>query len=245
VRDARYGALAGERERRGVVHQIHETSTNCRCPSPSCDHEFDDLHPGGDADMAAPAPTPAVQDLFDRDEPWTEEDFLALPEDRRIELLDGELLLMASPNRRHQRVSFRVAAALDAACTAGFEVYEAINVRVAPGRIFIPDVVVVTNPGLDLEVTDATDVAMVVEIVSPSSVVTDRAIKPQLYAAAGIPCYVRIERGAVPSAIAYRLRDGRYAEAIRAEPGGWLRLREPFTVEVDLAKLVLPPAPES
>lgn len=189
------------------------------------------------------APTPAVQDLFARAEPWTEEDFLALPEDRRIELLDGELLLMASPNRRHQRVSFRFAGALDAAAPPGFEVYEAINVRVAHGRIFIPDIVVVTNPGLDLEVTDAADVAMVGEIVSPSSVVTDRALKPQLYAAAGIGCYVRIERGAVPSAFAYRLRNGRYVEVARAEPSGLLRLDEPFHVEVDLATLV-PPSPE-
>lgn len=191
--------------------------------------------------MVAPAPTPAVRGLFDRDEPWTEEAFLALPEDRRIELLDGELLLMASPNRRHQRVSSRFWAALDDAAPDGFEAYEAINVRVAPGRIFIPDVVVVTNPGLDLEVTDAADVALVTEIVSPSSVVADRALKPQLYAAAGIPCYVRIERGAVPSAVAYGLREGRYVEAVRAEPGGMLRLREPFGVEVDLASLVPPP----
>lgn len=60
----------------------------------------------------------------------------------------------------------------DAAAPAGLEVYEAITVGVAPGRVVIPDVVV-TDPGLDLEVPDAAEDAMVV--ASPSSAVTDRA----------------------------------------------------------------------
>ena len=38
--------------------------------------------------MAAPVP-----EVFEHSDPWTEEDFLALPVDRRIELLDGALLV--------------------------------------------------------------------------------------------------------------------------------------------------------
>lgn len=178
---------------------------------------------------------PAQVDLFDHDGPWSEQDFLALPEDRRIELLDGELLVSPAPGRPHQRLSFRLAVALDAAAPEGFEVLEAINVRVAPGKILIPDVVVATNPGADLVVTDAADVAMVAEIVSPGSVSTDRAVKPHLYAAAGIVSYLRVELDpAGLAAVAYRLQGGRYREIARGER---IQLVEPFRCELDLNAL--------
>ena len=46
---------------------------------------------------------------------------------------------------------------------------------------------------------------MIVEIVSPGGVAADRAIKPQLYATAGIEHYLRIELGKpAPSSVAYR-----------------------------------------
>lgn len=188
---------------------------------------------GGEWTMATPL------DLFDHAGPWTEEEFLALPEDRRIELLDGELLVTPSANHAHQRLSLRLAMAIDTAAPAGFEVLEAINVRLAIGRILIPDLAVITTPGVDSVVSDAHDVALVVEIVSPGSVVTDRAVKPQLYAAAGIPSYLRIELGRDgPAAVAYRLRDGRYVEESRAAPGAVLSLHEPFPLDVDLASLI-------
>lgn len=170
--------------------------------------------------------------------PWTEEDFLALPEDRQIELLDGSLLVSPLASRRHQRLSGRLWRALDDAAPQSVEVFEAINVRVAPGRILGPDLVVVTDPGGDQLVTDADDVALVVEITSPSNVAADRAIKPPLYAQAGVPHYLRIEmhRGR-PTALVYALRGGRYVEIDRVPPGHLLRLTDPIEVTVDLAAL--------
>lgn len=43
------------------------------------------------------------------------------------------------------------------AAAPGFEVLEAVSIRVAPGRILIPDIVIITSPGADL-----TDVVPVV-----------------------------------------------------------------------------------
>jgi Uma2 family endonuclease len=170
--------------------------------------------------------------------PWTEQEYLSLPEDRRIELLDGGLLMSPSPGSRHQRLSSQLWYALGKAAPSGLEVLGAINVRVAPGRILIPDLVVVTKPGLDLTVWDPAEVAMIVEIVSPGSIAADRAIKSQLYSAAGIAHYLRIElNGPGPSSTAYRLRQGRYVEVASSTSGQVLRLAEPFGVDLDLADL--------
>jgi len=107
--------------------------------------------------------SPAQPDLLDHVGPWTEPDYLALPKGRRrIELLDGGLLVSPAAGGRHQRLSSQLWHALGRAARDWLEVLEAVNVRVAPDRILIPDLVVVTNPGLDLRLWDPTDVAMVV-----------------------------------------------------------------------------------
>jgi Uma2 family endonuclease len=188
--------------------------------------------------MAMAHPASAPHALLDHDGPWTEEDFLALPVDRRIELVDGGLLVSPNAGRRHQRLAFRLATALDAAVPDGLEVMEAINVRAGPGRILIPDITVVTDPGADDVVADAANIAMVVEIVSPGSVAADRAVKPPLYAAARIPHYLRVEfDGVGAAATAYVLRDGHYVEAISALAGQTLTLVEPFPVVLDPSAL--------
>lgn len=191
--------------------------------------------------MAAPVP-----EVFDHIGPWTEEEFLALPVDRRVELLDGALLVSPSARVRHQRLSFRLAAALDAAVPVGCEVLEAINVRVGPGKILIPDLVVVSTPGLDLTVCEAADVVLVVEIASPGNAVADRAVKPQLYAQAGIPHYLRVELGAAgPGALVCRLERDHYVEVARADPGRLLVLTEPIAVTLDLTALAAATRPPS
>src|SRR5882672_3380853 len=90
--------------------------------------------------------------------PWTEEEFLALPEDRYVELLDGALLMSPYAGSRHQRLSSRLWRALDDVLPAGMEVLVTVNVRIAPSRILIPDLVVVTRLDDDVTVFDAADV---------------------------------------------------------------------------------------
>jgi Uma2 family endonuclease len=183
--------------------------------------------------------SPAQSNLLDHVGPWAEPDYLALPEDRRrIELLDGGLLVSPAAGGRHQRLSSQLWHTLGRAAPSWVEVLEAINIRVAPGRILIPDLVVVTNPGLDLTVWDPADVAMVVEIVSAGSIAADRAIKPQLYSAAGIEHYLRIElANPGPGSTAYQLQRGHYVEVASSGSGQLLCLAEPFPVNLDLAQL--------
>lgn len=166
--------------------------------------------------------------------PWTEQAFFALPEDPRVELLDGALLVSPYAGIPHQRLSFRLCAVLEKARPAGLEVLPTINVRLAPGRILIPDIVVVADPPQDAVAAEASSVLLALAIASPGNAATDRAIKPALFAEAGIPTYVRIELMG-PIAHVYRLRKGRYREV---ESGTVLRLAEPFPVQIDLAALL-------
>jgi hypothetical protein len=166
--------------------------------------------------------------------------FRALAASSRIEAAQ------VSARFRHQRLSFRLAAALDAAVPAGLEVLEAINVRVGPGKILIPDLAVVSTPGLDLMVCEAADVILIVEISSPGNAVIDRAVKPLLYAQAGIPHYLRVELyPAGPCAVVCRRERDRYVEMTRVDPGRPLVLTEPIPVTLDLTTLATttrPPA---
>ena len=168
--------------------------------------------------------------------PWTEAAYLALPEEnRRIELLDGALLMSPSASSAHQRMSSRLWLAMERARPDGLEVLEAVNVRLGTGRILIPDLAVVRHTGIDFRVLDASEVAMAIEIVSPGSVAMDRAITPRLYADAGIPHYARIELLAGPSVAIGRLVGDRYE---MSDVASRLSMREPFAAEIDLVAMV-------
>jgi Uma2 family endonuclease len=180
--------------------------------------------------------------------PWTEQDYLALPESRsRIELLDGTLLVSPAPAGPHQRIARRVSFALEAAAPAGLEVLDAINVRVGAARILIPDIVVLRKAGLDKTVYDAADALMVVEVASPSRPGIDRVTKPAVYSKAGIPHYLLVESNdGIASATAYALTPtGVYVEAARSDEHGVLHLLQPFRLSIDLADAQRPAAPNA
>lgn len=180
------------------------------------------------------APEQQVPDPYARAVPWTERDWLELPENPHVELVDG--LLVMSPSGRNRRgvLMLRIGAALDTAAPPAWRVLVEPNLRLANDRVLIPDVALVAGTtDLDAVVNDSSGAALVVEIVSPGNAAVDRILKPRLYADAGIRWYLRVEQDG-PSGHLHVLDGGAYREVAH---GTVLELTEPFPATVDLPQL--------
>jgi Uma2 family endonuclease len=183
--------------------------------------------------------------LVEHTGPWTADDVEALPDagdHARFEVYEGGVLVVSpAPGVGHQRASYWLHRALaQAAIAAGadVEVLEAVNVALPGGKLLVPDVVVVAAGAVDETATrlPCEAVLAVVEVVSPSTVSIDRAIKPVMYAEAGIPVYWRVEHG-TPKIVACSLSRGRYVTRTTLVAGTPGRITRPFAVELDPADL--------
>ncbi|WP_253195665.1 Uma2 family endonuclease [Streptomyces sp. JHA26] len=180
---------------------------------------------------------------MDHTGPWTVADVLALPEDRttRYELLGESLVMSPAPGVRHQRASFRLHVALDAAARAvgaPVEILEGVNV-VLPSGLVVPDLVVAdAGATADDPVTvDIDAVQLVVELVSPGNSTMDRKVKPMLYAEAAIPHFWRLEFDPAPVLVICELQGGRYVERTTVLAGATTHLDAPFPIAIDPAGL--------
>ena len=92
---------------------------------------------------------------------------------------------------------------------------------------------------IDITPTRPEHVLLVVEVVSPGSETTDRIVKADQYARAGIPFYWRVEQAAagVPIVYTYVLdpATGRYRDSEIFT--GVVKPAVPFVVEVDLGRI--------
>ena len=179
--------------------------------------------------------------IFSRGLPLTEDEFLALGEtSERIELFDGSLFVTPAPTPYHQHISSELMVTLrPAARKAGRYVHEAVNVRLRPGRISIPDLAITDLINYRDPVIDAELVHLVCEIISPSNASADKVLKMHYYAAAGIPWYLLVEHetGALHL---YQLLGDKYIERSVTQPGEVLHLTEPIEATISPEDL-LPP----
>jgi Uma2 family endonuclease len=184
--------------------------------------------------------------LVEHTGPWTPEDVEALPDagdHARYEVYEGGVLVVTpAPGVGHQRASYwlhRLLAQGAIAAGADVDVLEAVNVWLPSKKMFVPDVVVVAADAVDADTVRVPSEAVlaVVEIVSPSTVSMDRAIKPAEYAQAGIPVYWRVELHGTPKIVVCSLSRGRYVTRATLMAGTRGRITRPFAVELDPADL--------
>jgi len=125
---------------------------------------------------------------------YTYSDYLLLPEDKRYEVLDGEIYVVAAPNTRHQRVSLNLKLAL-------FQHVKHMNLGMildAPYDVILSDENVV-QPDILFVRTDRSDIIgeanlkgapdLVIEILSPGTHSKDLKLKRKTYARFGIQEY--------------------------------------------------------
>lgn len=179
-----------------------------------------------------------AQPTYSFPDQWGEADLDVLPDDgHRYEIVDGSLLVTPPPLDGHQGIGVNLLVLLRAAAPSGWRVLYEIGVRV-PGGNFIPDVAVL-KPGAarDVEWRESEDVALVVEIASTSTRVTDRTLKAAKYAEAGIPSYWRVDADGTVMMHTAPV-DDEYTTSVTVGPGERLRVEEPFPVELDPADLL-------
>ncbi len=122
---------------------------------------------------------------------FTYDDYLLLPEDKRYEIVDGDLYLVPAPRTYHQIVCAQIESklrqfvekkklgvVLDAPCDVYFSRYDIVQ----------PDILFVAydRRGMIKEKYVQGPPDLVIEVLSPSEPERDREIKRKLYAHAGV-----------------------------------------------------------
>lgn len=158
--------------------------------SPSVSTEIGTISDHGERTAAMAIPNPVVKFTF--------QDYLNTPEDKRYELLDGELIMTPAPGEIHQSVSAQLGWRLVqfASETNLGRVYHApFDVVLSDTDVVQPDLLFVSKKRSQIitpeNIQGAPD--LVVEILSPSTATRDRTFKRTLYARHGVKEYWMVD----------------------------------------------------
>jgi Uma2 family endonuclease len=156
------------------------------------------------------------------------------------ELLYGSLVFVSPQSVFHSRVIDLLMTSLRKLTPPDYRVLREMTVRLAATHRPEPDIMLVHGASLtDEEQTTfhPADVVLTIEVVSVESQGRDRELKPQLYAAAGIPHFWRIEKvNRQPTVYVYELDPASRTYAPTGIHHGFLKLTVPFDIEIDLSE---------
>jgi Uma2 family endonuclease len=126
---------------------------------------------------------------------WTAELVRQLPEDdKRYEVIDGELLVSPAPGGRHQRACYVLCKTLDEFAFPhgiGVAMLAPTDIEYSPRRMVQPDVFVVSleEAKVACDWDRVPQLLLVAEVLSLSTAVFDRRTKRRMYLDQGVPEY--------------------------------------------------------
>jgi Uma2 family endonuclease len=188
-------------------------------------------------------PTPKKRPWFvPPAEGFTAEDLDHIPElPRHTELIDGSLVFVSPQANFHTMVISLLESVLRGLAPGHLRVRREMTVTLGKRQRPEPDLVVVrAEEALDTTKTSfqPSDVVLAVEVVSPDSEVRDRERKPQLYAAAGIAHFWRVENAeGRPTIYVYELDPANNAYSLTGIHHDLLKLTVPFDIDIDLTQM--------
>ena len=189
-------------------------------------------------------PATTLPGWMDLPDGLTVADYEALPEDicRRIEIVDGAIIVNGAPRRLHQDICRRLANALEAVCGATLTVSTDVDLRLRDVPLLNrrPDAVIYDASLPDDQVLRPEHCVLVVEVMSPGSVTADQTDKPAEYAASRIPNYWRVEHDTAEQSLSvfcYRLDPTTSTYASAGIHTGKMTVTEPVNITIDLSTL--------
>lgn len=122
---------------------------------------------------------------------FTYQDYLLLPEEKRYELIGGELFMVPSPTEYHQRISLNLAFVLAKFVREkglGSVYYAPLDVVLSPDDVVQPDILFISRErqGIITEKYIRAAPDLVIEIMSQASKERDTVLKKKLYAKYGV-----------------------------------------------------------
>jgi len=142
---------------------------------------------------------------------YTYKDYLNTPDDRRYELIEGELIMTPSPVTYHQWISKNLEYELESfvrKTKTGRVFYAPYDVHLDDENVLQPDILFVSNERLDIigekNIKGAPD--LVIEIISESTAYNDLVRKKKLYARFGVREYWIVDPGE-KNVDAYQIKD--------------------------------------
>ena len=180
----------------------------------------------------------------------TYEDLLALTDDVRAEVIDGQLITSPAPLPRHSKVQRSLARFVGGPFDdddgrggpGGWWIFVEVDIRLASHDIVRPDLVGfrrerLPQPGSIRPIDVVPD--WICEIASPSTAAIDRVSKRALYAGHGVPHYWIVDPEA-RTVEALELSEGRWLEIGAYDEKSEARI-PPFTeLTLEVGRLFLP-----
>ncbi|GFG85739.1 MAG: Uma2 family endonuclease [Mycolicibacter algericus] len=168
-------------------------------------------------------------------------DALEVAHTRRWELSEGTIIMSPRPQITHQRISRELTRLLQDHLPDGLEALAEIEVTTIasfPPSVRDPDIVVIHSGMVEGRTARirATDVVLVVEIVSPGSRRMDTVMKLHEYAKAGIEHYWIVDAEAPEWFLAYRL-DRELYRPVPVGDGDHVQVQEPVDMRFTLGEL--------